>query len=159
VKGVARLAGKHGSAGEEPARKTSFPDPLPALPKKFVRPALMLLLLEQPAHGYELLERLQEFGFHRPDPGGLYRNLRALEDGGLVQSVWEQSTAGPDRRIYELTQAGREELHAHAKSLALTSQTIQVFLSRYNEFVALNGSPLPARRRRSGNASRQSASP
>ena len=117
----------------------SSTDSLPsALPKKFVRPALMLLLLEQPAHGYELLDRLQRLGFHRPDPGGLYRNLRALEEAGLVYSSWEQSTAGPDRRIYELTRAGREELHAHAKALADTSQTLQVFLSRYNEFVALN---------------------
>jgi poly-beta-hydroxybutyrate-responsive repressor len=116
-----------------------------ALPKRFVRPALMLLLLEQPAHGYELLDRLQQLGFRRPDPGGLYRNLRALEDAGLVHSSWEQSTAGPDRRIYELTRAGREDLHAHAKALAITSQTLQVFLSRYNEFVALNSTPLPAR--------------
>jgi poly-beta-hydroxybutyrate-responsive repressor len=117
----------------------SSADSLPqALPKKFVRPALMLLLLEQPAHGYELLERLPRLGFRRPDPGGLYRNLRALEDAGLVHSAWEQSTAGPDRRIYELTRPGREELHAHAKALAVTSQTLQVFLSRYNEFVALN---------------------
>ena len=112
-------------------------DALPALPKKFVRPALLLLLLEQPAHGYELLERMQPFGFERPDPGGLYRNLRALEDAGLVRSSWEQSTAGPDRRIYNLTRAGREELHVHAKALAATSQTLQVFLSRYREFVAL----------------------
>jgi poly-beta-hydroxybutyrate-responsive repressor len=117
----------------------SSTDSLPSsLPKKFVRPALMLLLLEQPAHGYELLDRLQQLGFRRPDPGGLYRNLRALEDDGLVYSSWEQSTAGPDRRTYELTRAGREELHAHAKALAITSQTLQVFLSRYNEFVALN---------------------
>jgi poly-beta-hydroxybutyrate-responsive repressor len=124
---------------------SSSTDPLPALPKKFVRPALMLLLLEQPAHGYELLERLQPLGFRRPDPGGLYRNLRSLEDDGLVHSAWEQSTAGPDRRIYHLTRAGREALHAQAKALAVTSQTLQVFLSRYNEFVALNVRPVPAR--------------
>jgi poly-beta-hydroxybutyrate-responsive repressor len=114
-------------------------DALPTLPKKFVRPALLLLLLENPAHGYDLLERLQPFGFERPDPGGLYRNLRALEDAGLVDSAWEQSSAGPDRRIYRLTRAGREELHEHAKALVATSQTLDVFLSRYREFVALPG--------------------
>lgn len=119
-------------------------DALPALPKKFVRPALLLLLLEQPAHGYELLERLEPFRFARPDPGGLYRNLRALEDAGLVRSAWQRSNAGPDRRIYELTRAGREELHAHAKALAATNQTLQVFLSRYREFVALTIEQVPA---------------
>jgi poly-beta-hydroxybutyrate-responsive repressor len=117
---------------------SSTDHPLPALPKKFVRPALLLLLLEQPAHGYELLERLQPFGFQRSDPGGLYRNLRALEDQGLVHSSWQQSDAGPDRRIYHLTRTGREELHTHAKALAATNHTLHVFLSRYNEFVALS---------------------
>lgn len=116
----------------------SSTDPAPTLPKKFVRPALLLLLLEQPAHGYELLERLQPFGFQRSDPGGLYRNLRALEDAGLVHSAWQQSTVGPDRRIYELTRAGREDLHTQAKALAATNHTLQVFLSRYNEFVSLS---------------------
>lgn len=125
----------------------SSTDPFPALPKKFVRPALLLLLLEQPAHGYELLERLQPLGFHRSDPGGLYRNLRALEDTGLVHSSWQQSAVGPDRRTYELTRAGREELHAHAKALAATSHTLEVFLSRYREFVALNTTPTPDRSR------------
>lgn len=112
-------------------------DSAPALPKKFVQPALLLLLLEHPAHGYDLLERLRPLGFEHADPGGLYRNLRSLEDAGLVRSAWEQSAAGPDRRIYELTRAGREELHVQAKALAATNQTLQAFLSRYREFVAL----------------------
>ena len=125
----------------------SSADQTPALPKRFMRPAVMLLLLEQPAHGYELLERLRPLGFTRPDPGGLYRNLRTLEDAGLVHSAWEESTAGPDRRIYELTRAGREELHADAKALAATSSTLQVFLSRYREFVALGDDSGAARER------------
>jgi poly-beta-hydroxybutyrate-responsive repressor len=109
----------------------------PALPRSFLRPCLLLLLREQPAHGYELLERLHAFGFDRSDPGGLYRALRALEEEGMVRSAWEVSAVGPDRRIYELTRAGTEELHAQAKSLAATSDILNAFVSRYEEFVAL----------------------
>ena len=106
----------------------------PDLPKGFVRATVLLLLLEQPAHGYELLERLEPFGFHRTDAGGLYRNLRALENDGLVHSDWRQSAAGPDRHVYEITPAGKEELHVHAKALA---GTLNLFVSRYLEFVDL----------------------
>src|SRR3954465_8303132 len=78
------------------------------VPKNFLRPCILLLLREQPAHGYELLERLRAFGFSGTDPGGLYRALRALETDGLVHSAWEASTLGPERRIYEITRAGKE---------------------------------------------------
>jgi PadR family transcriptional regulator, regulatory protein PadR len=122
----------------------------PALPRNFLRPCLLLLLREQPAHGYELLERVGAFGYDRSDPGGLYRTLRALEDYGLVHSVWEKSEAGPDRRIYELTKAGGEELHRHAKALASGADVLETFVSRYAEFVELRR---PARRR-AGAASR-----
>jgi poly-beta-hydroxybutyrate-responsive repressor len=117
-----------------------------ALPKGFVRPALLLLLLEQPAHGYELLERLQALGFERADPGGLYRNLRELERIGMVHSVWERSSAGPDRRIYQLTRTGREELHRQARALATTHERLGVFLSRYRTFVALDAPASTVRR-------------
>jgi PadR family transcriptional regulator, regulatory protein PadR len=134
-----------------------------ALPKGFVRAALLLLLLEQPAHGYQLIERLQPFGFHRADTGGLYRNLRALEDAGLVHSDWRQSAAGPDRHVYDITPAGRGELHIHAKTLATT---LQLFLSRYLEFVDLTdpasprctpGKPAARLSRKSGRGSRNNS--
>ncbi len=115
------------------------------LPKDFLRPCLLLLLREQPAHGYELLERLQPFRFGRDDPGGLYRTLRSLERDGLVRSAWEPSPEGPDRRTYELTRAGMEELHARAKALAGARDTLDVFLSRYGEFVSLAASSTSAR--------------
>jgi PadR family transcriptional regulator, regulatory protein PadR len=113
-----------------------MPDP-PLLPKNFLRPCLLLLLREQPAHGYELLDRLRTFGFARDDPGGLYRALRAMEREGFVHSAWEESDAGPDRRIYQLTRAGTEELHRRAKALASARETLGLFLSRYEEFVSL----------------------
>jgi PadR family transcriptional regulator len=110
----------------------------PALPRNFIRPCLLLLLREQPAHGYDLLERLRPLGFSRDDPGGLYRALRALERDGLVRSAWEPSSTGPERRIYNLTRAGGLELHRNAKALAEAREVLDRFVSRYGEFVALS---------------------
>jgi len=122
---------------------------LPTLPKNFLRPCLLLLLREQQAHGYELLERLRPFGFEGSDPGGLYRSLRKLEGEGLVRSAWEPSSFGPARRIYEITRAGMEDLHDRAKGLAEARGTLDTFLGRYEEFVALRRAeaqaPAPAR--------------
>jgi PadR family transcriptional regulator len=128
-------------------------EPSPVLPKNFLRPCLLLLLREQPAHGYDLLERVQALGFNGSDPGGLYRALRALEKEKLVRSVWEPSESGPDRRTYEITRAGMEELHRNAKAIAAGHQVVGGFLSRYEEFVALSRAPRPERPPRSGAAS------
>ena len=98
----------------------------PVLPRGFLRPCILLLLGEQPAHGYELLGRLRALGFMQPkkkgryaDGGGLYRALHSLEAEGLVISACEHSGRerpgrGGPRRTYALTGSGREELHRRA---------------------------------------------
>ena len=121
------------------------------LPRNFLRPCILLLLREESAHGYDLLERLRPLGFTRDDPGRLYRALRALEEEKLVRSAWEPSGIGPDRRIYELTKAGVEELHVASKSLAETREKLGFFLSRYEEFVA---SERTTRRRQAARSAR-----
>ena len=68
--------------------------------------------------------------------------VAALEREGLVGSAWEPSVAGPQRRRYELTRAGSEALHDHAKELLATAGLLEAFVSRYSEFVALQ----PAKR-------------
>lgn len=98
---------------------------------------MLLQLRESPAHGYDLVERLRVFGFGGEDPGRLYRTLRALEGEGLVHSAWQRSAHGPDRRIYGLTGAGMEALHTAVPALGETARVLDIFMSRYAEFVAV----------------------
>ena len=103
------------------------------LPKNFLRPCLLLLLHESPAHGYELRERLRPLGFNRDDPGRLYRALRALEEAELVRSAWQSSAGGPDRRTYELTRAGEERLLEAVAELQAMHAVLDRFLLRCAE--------------------------
>ena len=102
--------------------------------ERFVEPALLLLLSERAAHGYELLDRIGELiPGERIDMGNLYRLLRALEEDGLVRSEWDESVPGPAKRTYELTEQGRDLLRAWAKALAQTQVVVQSFIDRYGE--------------------------
>jgi len=76
-----------------------------------IRLVLLAALLDGSAHGYELMGRLEEAsgGTWRPSPGSVYPTLQLLEDEGLVRSVQEG-----DRRVYELTDAGREQADPEA---------------------------------------------
>ena len=70
-----------------------------------IRTALLTALTDGPAHGYEIIGRLEEKsgGMWRPSPGSVYPTLQLFEDEGLVRS--EQRDG---KRVYELTDAGRE---------------------------------------------------
>lgn len=109
-------------------------DPLAGLPRNFQRPCLLLLIGEKPSHGYDLLDRLRDLGFKQADPGLLYRSLRAMEQEGLVKSDWEVSELGPPRRRYELSDEGKDWLHAWAGSLRETERMLDRFLHRYALF-------------------------
>lgn len=51
-----------------------------------VRTAILLLLAEQPRHGYDLIRAIEERsdGMWSPSPGSVYPTLQALEDEGLL---------------------------------------------------------------------------
>ena len=114
--------------------RVELEEPHGGLPKNFVRPCLLLLLSEGQTHGYDLLVRLAEFGFH-VDPGGLYRTLRAFEREGLVRSWWETSDAGPARRTYLLTQEGENWLRLWGGTLREARRFLDRFLTRYEAAV------------------------
>jgi poly-beta-hydroxybutyrate-responsive repressor len=102
--------------------------------ERFQVAAILLLLRERPAHGYDLLERLPALiGEERVDVGNLYRVLRALEEEGLVASAWDETLPGPAKRTYELTQAGGAALERWATALAETRAHIDRFLTRFEE--------------------------
>ena len=56
-----------------------------APPRRFMLPAILLLLSEQPGYGYGLVPRLVEFRFGHVDRPAVYRALAQLERDGLVQ--------------------------------------------------------------------------
>jgi poly-beta-hydroxybutyrate-responsive repressor len=100
--------------------------------ERFVEPALLLLLRERPAHGYELLEHLPELTGPQPvEMGNLYRLLRGLEQEGLVSSEWDSHSAGPAKRRYTLTKTGAELLDQWADALRLSQERSATFLDRY----------------------------
>ena len=78
-----------------------------------MRLPLLALLAKEPAHGYELKSRLEQmFGAAYPSPniGQVYLTLQRLEKAGLVRSQDVTQATRPNKRVYELTPAGREEV-------------------------------------------------
>jgi DNA-binding PadR family transcriptional regulator len=76
---------------------------------------LLKLLDEAPRHGYEVIRLLQDrfMGVYAPSPGTIYPRLARLEEEGLVT---HDEVDG--RKVYRITDKGREEIAARLDDLA-----------------------------------------
>ena len=102
--------------------------------RSFVQPRVLLHLAQKPAHGYELLEQLDDEAGGAIDPALLYRTLHRFQARGLVSSTWDSAGRGPARRVYEITADGLEYLHAWAVELGRTRERLDRFLHEYEVY-------------------------
>ncbi|AUT63260.1 PadR family transcriptional regulator [Paraburkholderia terrae] len=81
---------------------------------KPLKNVLLAGLYNQPRSGYEMTKWLQMAGQHcwSVEHSSVYPALRELEKDGLIKSERLPGTRGPERLIYSVTDAGREELTA-----------------------------------------------
>lgn len=103
--------------------------------ERFIQPCLLLALRKKPSYGYELLEKIIEFGFldGPADPGMVYRHLRKLEEEGFVSSTWDTSGTGPARRYYRLTTEGEELLRNWIPFMERNLRGLESFIRIFQE--------------------------
>jgi DNA-binding PadR family transcriptional regulator len=92
------------------ATGVSMTEPTQGYQLRVVQEVLLALLAKEPSHGYQLRARLQLALGPLADvlnPGHVYVTLARLEKAGLVISERVGQADRPDRKVYELTAAGR----------------------------------------------------
>ncbi|WP_082495308.1 PadR family transcriptional regulator [Cellulomonas sp. Leaf334] len=94
-----------GGRGRGPGRRAGRGD---------IRAAILLLLAEEPMHGYQLIQQIGERsgGTWRPSPGAIYPALNLLEDEGLIAITSESG-----RKMATLTEAGGTYVTQNAEQL------------------------------------------
>jgi PadR family transcriptional regulator, regulatory protein PadR len=98
---------------------------------KLIQPAILMVLVEGPLHGYRLAERigaLPGLARGRPDVSGIYRFLKSMERKGLVASSWDLSESGPAKKSYQLAPAGQQCLRQWIATLEAYREGIGVLL-------------------------------
>src|SRR5436305_2001730 len=96
----------------EPLELTD-PEPFRGFQLRVVQEVLLALLANHASHGYELRARLQlALGplAEALNAGQVYVTLGRLEKSRLVHSERVGQSDRPDRKVYELTAAGRERV-------------------------------------------------
>ena len=89
---------------EKCACKGSFLD-------KLLKPTILMLLYRNSLHGFSILKEMEKNGmmdYSGIDPTGLYRTLKKMEMTGLLVSKWDINDNTQPRRVYEITQDGKD---------------------------------------------------
>lgn len=102
---------------------------------RFLEACLLCLLKDGEAHGYNLMEKLEGFGFIQGsiNISVIYRNLRNMEARGLMESTWTESDQGPNKRIYSITNEGNKALDQWIILLKERQKRITMIIDKYEE--------------------------
>lgn len=69
-------------------------------------------IAEEPTYGYALVQKLDEAGLAVPNEGSIYLVLKRLKENGRIVAQLVPSESGPARKVYEVTDLGRDVLAA-----------------------------------------------
>ncbi len=120
----AALQQRAGVAHTRSAHTSTLPPPS----RELLSAWLLYLLARHASHGYELRRQLDAHGVST-ESGAMYRALRKLEQDGFAASAWAKSIAGPRRRRYEITPAGRQELGQLVEAITVKRDVHAAFLT------------------------------
>jgi DNA-binding PadR family transcriptional regulator len=103
---------------------------------RILEPMMLLLMAQEPVHGYGLLERLTEtFGVSDLPPQTVYRALQDMESQGWIVAEWDMDSAqGPPRKVYTITDIGLASLEAWSGEIEILRRMLETFLDRHRQF-------------------------
>jgi PadR family transcriptional regulator, regulatory protein PadR len=103
--------------------------------ERYIQPSILLGLYLKPSYGYELIQNIQKFGFvqGQAPPGMIYRHLHQLEEYGWVSSEWKTEGTGPAKRMYQLTEEGKQMLAVWVDYMERQARVLSSFVSEYHK--------------------------
>ena len=91
---------------------------------------VLALLDEDERYAFDLVRSLGETDGLVTSEGTIYPLLSRLRRDGLVDSSWQESSSGPPRRYYRLTDAGRSTLAEFRREWSHFRDAVDRFVDR-----------------------------
>lgn len=67
------------------------------------------VIKQKETYGYEISQKLTEYGFGKIAEGTIYPLLLRLEKNGFITATYHKSEQGPKRKYYNITDLGEVE--------------------------------------------------
>lgn len=76
-------------------------------------------------YGYEIVQKLEDFGFGSIAEGTVYPLLLRLEKQGFVVTEMRSSEMGPKRKYYRITDGGKAEIVSFISSFRELAEAVE----------------------------------
>lgn len=76
-------------------------------------------------YGYEIVQKLEDFGFGSIAEGTVYPLLLRLEKQGFVVTEMRSSEMGPKRKYYKITDSGKAEIVSFISSFRELAEAVE----------------------------------
>ncbi len=89
---------------------------------------ILNLLSHGSCHGYELVQRMKTIEGLKIREGNVYPILARLQQDSLIESYTQQSSDGPPRKYFKVTDAGTQtlaDMNTHWEQMIQSIKTIQ----------------------------------
>ncbi|QHC66451.1 PadR family transcriptional regulator [Rathayibacter sp. VKM Ac-2759] len=93
---------------------------------------VLAVLVDRPAHGYEITAWLREQGFADIAEGTVYALLVRIEQRGFVDVEKVPSEKGPPRKVFSLNARGQEQLDGFWQAWSFLAARLDHLKSRTN---------------------------
>ena len=71
---------------------------------------LLSIINEEASYGYEMVKKLRNRGLDLASEGSIYPLLSRLQKQGIIEGYLVQSSEGPARKYYRMSNRGKEVL-------------------------------------------------
>lgn len=89
---------------------------------------LLSLIEEEASYGYEMVNKLRERGLDLASEGSIYPLLSRLQKQGFIEGYLVQSTAGPARKYYRISEEGKDVLERWRHEWRVFSSAVDAVL-------------------------------
>lgn len=89
-------------------------------------PIVLMILRRQESYGYQIIQELREKSGNKLEvaEGTLYPVLKKMEAKDWIEGFWKKSEAGRERKYYQITTKGKQELEEQYSQLNFINELI-----------------------------------
>ncbi|MCQ2752325.1 MAG: PadR family transcriptional regulator [Coriobacteriales bacterium] len=116
---------------------------------RLTQPTILIVLARanEALHGYKIIQEISAspmFGGSSPDPTGIYRILKQMENNKYIKGSWDNAESGSQpKKCYEITKQGKDCLRRWIDALGCYSESIKELRILASDSLDIDLPPLP----------------